>query len=57
MKFDFFDHPSDVELSIIEMLQSPVPSLFSMMSTHGLITVARCSSRLFDAQNYKFKGM
>ncbi len=57
MKFDFRSQPSEVVLSVIESAQSPFVIRPAMISPHGVIIAARCSRRLFDAQNFRSSGI
>ena len=57
LRFDFLRHTSKVELSVIGRMQSPGPSLLAIISIQGVITVAKCSRRLFEAKNFNHKGM
>jgi hypothetical protein len=56
-KFVFHNHPSLVLLSVMDSAQSPSCKRFAMMSTQGVITAARCSSKLLDAQNLRLMGI
>ena len=55
-KFVFLSHPSDVVLSVMDRTQSLSVSLPTMRSIQGVITDARCSSRLFDARKRRSSG-
>ena len=57
LKFVFLSHPSEVELSVIERLQSPGPSLLAIVSIQGVITVNKCSGRLFEALSTSHDGV
>jgi len=56
LKLDFLSHPSAVVLSVIDKTQSWLFRRPAMMSTHGEIIAARCSSKLFDARNRRCFG-
>mgnify|MGYP001764559211 CR=1 FL=1 len=53
---DFRIHPALVVLSVIDSAQSPLVNLPASISTHGVITAARCSRRLLEARNKRMLG-
>jgi hypothetical protein len=49
----FFYQPSNVVLLVMERAQLPRVRQPAMISTHGVMIAAMCSSRLLDAQNLR----
>ncbi len=56
LKFNFLSQPSVVVLSVIDKTQSWEFNYPARMSIQGKMIAARCSSRLFDALNFRFSG-